>query len=1692
MALNFNTEPYYDDFDESKNYHRILFRPGYAVQARELTQLQTQIQNQIKKFGDHVFVDGTLVLDGQRYFENDLTSIKIDSSYFGSLSSEIDITGLTLTGLTSETKATIKAVIRDTIEGNKLIVKVISGSGFVAAETIELTYNSVPYQSTIQLVDPFSNAMMFAVAAGIYYIRGKFVYCESQTTIVDSTSNTSSKNIGFIVTEEIVTADMDESLLDRAQGSPNYAAPGADRHGITLQLVAKDLSTVENDFIEIARVVNGQLVINLEKTIYSEIGNELARRTYDESGDYTVKPWKLQIEDHSTDVDKFVVALEPGKGYIKGYEFETINQTFLDMDRAREFEQTNDLNVAIDYGNYVYVNTLSGEFNTSTLESVNLRDGTTANIGTARVRYLKWNSGSIGAAGASDAIYRMYLFNISMDAGKTFKEVSSVTSATGSATIDNLSKISGTDTFLTGSDSPGLVFPIGAQFIKTVRDGLGASQTNFQIQRAYTSVTFSATGVADIATATANERFVGSGVLSSTLKNENYHVVVTTAGGGFSVGDVIDFTISSRTITVGTDVPGSTQTLTLNANTGSGFVGTIIATIDVNAQLEKTKTLSGYTKGVITTDLNQTLGGKDSLEVSDVYDILSVYNIGNDTGSTVTVNSTTGEITWNGVANTDVTANYTLDNGQRAELYDHGALILTGTSPVTNTDNLLVVYRNFSHTGNGFFSVDSYSVSYENIPTFTDPSSGRVYELRDCLDFRPRRQDGASTLLGAQLPSPSTTLEADYQYYMGRMDRIIAMPDRSFLVKKGIPSVIPVLPVNDTNGMVIYEVIIPPYTVSIEDISVKFVDNKRYTMRDIGKIDKRVKTLEYYTQLSLLEKQAKDTSIPDATNFEKFKNGIAVDPFTSQDIFVAAGGNWSTRRWGWWNAWFNGSNTWNSFGAQNYSENSIAEPGDIDFNAAIDPLNQELRAPFLVQHLQFDTTTLTNTAKDGELVTLTYSEVPAVEQTLATTFVNINPFDVVKFVGKLDLEPPFDNWIDTQTLPVINRVVDVRVPDAADRTVDNFTGNGNAVRITNTSTSIVTNVLASSTTSLGASVVDVQFVPYIRSNTVIGIGKLFKPKARLWPFVENTPVTSYCKPLTVLTITPSGSSTFNDSLGVYESLSFTGGATARTAIFSPPTTADNTKRLLVVFGVTGTISVGNTMTGANGGTATVNVVQNYNLSDPIIPDEFGYVGFEFQIPSGVFKTGERTVRLIDDETNNANLQSSFGEVKYTATGILQSKQDTILTTRTVQNQRVTTRTGTRFWADPTAQTFLVDGAANPEGLYVSSVEVYFRTKSSTIPVTMQIRRTVNGYPESTPTIPFSEVTLNPESVITSTDGSVSTKFTFKSPVHLVPGEYAIVLLANSSDYNVYVAEVGQTVIGGSRVVDKQPYAGSLFVSQNASTWTAEQNKDLAFKINRADFTTSGSVTFEIQDPSSVHDYYNLFVNTSTIAPSNTTILWEAKSYNAGGTFDSDFTRINVDQDVEYTVLKRLIEKASTPGNVASLILRANLETTNSKVSPAVDPAALAIVATINDINNDSANETGKQGGNALARYITKPIVLADGFDASNLCVTVDINKPSGTDVKAYYRILATEKTTPISDESWIEMALENSVSNSASTYEYKEHRFFPVGAFDTFGVPQDGPITTRFNTFQVKFVMLSTSKTLTPKCRDLRIIALDE
>ena len=317
QKTDLNVAPYYDDFKEDKNFHRILFRPGFAVQARELTQLQSILQNQIERFGNHVFQEGTLVIPGGLSVNKAYDSIKLSSAFAGET---IDVSQyynatkpVTIVGATSGVKARVVGFKEATATtdpllyvqyisaGNDLVSFVFSNGENIFADT-QITHTTAYDANTNSATLVSTNATQQGTAVtagnGVYYVRGTFVQMTEQTIVLSDSDNQASARIGFTVNEELVAPEDDESLTDNASGSSNFAAKGSHRLKFNLVLTALDTnSTADDNFTEIGRVLQGGFTTEVRPTEYSVLGDTLARRTFDESGDYSwMRENRLQID----------------------------------------------------------------------------------------------------------------------------------------------------------------------------------------------------------------------------------------------------------------------------------------------------------------------------------------------------------------------------------------------------------------------------------------------------------------------------------------------------------------------------------------------------------------------------------------------------------------------------------------------------------------------------------------------------------------------------------------------------------------------------------------------------------------------------------------------------------------------------------------------------------------------------------------------------------------------------------------------------------------------------------------------------------------------------------------------------------------------------------------------------------------------------------------------------------------------------------------------------------------------------------------------------------------------------------------------------------------------------------------------------------------------------------------------------
>ena len=427
INTNFNANPYYDDYDEDKKFLRLLFKPGYAVQARELTQLQTIVQKQVERFGNHVFQNGSVVTGGQTFLQ-DVTYLKLNSTYNTYSVNVDDFTGATIVdNITNPTKRAevIKVYDADSGTGDPktLLVKQLYGDAFTDGETI-ITYADAPSYANIS-TSGVGTGQVYSVADGVFYYDGYFIKNTAQTIATSKYNNTSANvKIGFEISESVVKSTSDTSLLDPALEASNYQAPGSDRFKIDLVLSTRDLtSTDTTQFIELSRVENGALIRNSKFPIYSVLEETLARRTYDESGNYTVKPYQISLQTNTSNTANMDVILSPGKAYVYGYEHETISPTTLTIEKPRTTVGVQNKRLTADYGNFVYTTNHYGSLPINSLITVDLHCVSNANInltststitntkiGTARVKSVSFDSAS-NTSNSSTYSYKTFLFH---------------------------------------------------------------------------------------------------------------------------------------------------------------------------------------------------------------------------------------------------------------------------------------------------------------------------------------------------------------------------------------------------------------------------------------------------------------------------------------------------------------------------------------------------------------------------------------------------------------------------------------------------------------------------------------------------------------------------------------------------------------------------------------------------------------------------------------------------------------------------------------------------------------------------------------------------------------------------------------------------------------------------------------------------------------------------------------------------------------------------------------------------------------------------------------------------------------------------------------------------------------------------------------------------------------------------------
>lgn len=1098
--------PYYDDYDESKNFYRLIFRPGYAVQGRELTQLQTILQAQIERFGNHIFKNGSPVLGGAIRLDTSGSHLNLATTYANTQITAASFKANTINYGSGNVK--VRAYTFDTAEATSsepptLFVKYFSGDEFSNVDTIAVS--SGQYKANVVSTGPTTLA---SIADGIFFVNGYFVKIPSQTIVIDKYSDVSSNvKVGLEYSEDIIDETVDTSLLDPAQESSNYQAPGAARLKINFNLVTRPLDTEdEATFIQLMRVENGVVKYQVNKAQYSDIGDELARRTFDESGDYTVRRFPIHVNTN-TDDTKLTLALDPGKAYVKGYEVETIAPTYVDLNKARTTQYANNRTFTVSVGNYLMLQNLQNSLDTSIMETVDLHSVmanaiSTANanayastkVATSRAKQLRYYSSTDINDANTDifqlAIMDTRLANIKTNAISATANTVSLFNSTGLISPINHAYLGSTVRVLSGpgaGEKYNIVNYDGANNKITIAQNW-ISQPNASSQ---ISLDLDMDSVASVArvpnftvgastglTVTGNVNIMSvesangytrlydtnkkplifwagdSYIAPSTPTNQTFtywkyiaNPTAFTTGGvstiSLSAGETFWSSNDSTGIAYSTlagisafrqnngkriklsslaiDGTGTAATLTVPAE-GAQIPYTVYAKVNINSGAESkpkgkvlrfantshviasgTNLTQNTSAGVTSSYVNITgnVTGQAiitspsnlpnesmSLFVVDVKEITAIYDVG--TGSNAAPTSGTTLSTY-----TNVTNDFNFDNGQRDDHYTYASVSLKA-SATAKKGPLIVCFKWYEHTngssdGLGYFNVDSYGLpeTYAGIPNYI-ASDGSIYPLRDSIDFRPTRTNLSATtpnfsLSDVRIPADSTIFQEDYQYYLPRKAYLALTTDpyNPFRVIDGAPARIPLEPALPSDAMVLYKLTLAPYTAYPENVSVQYVENKRYTMRDIGKLETRIERLEYYQTLSTLEKKADSMKILDANGLERTKYGIIADDFTTQ-----------------------------TYGATN----------DNDYFVAIDTAAGGLYPAETTTVLDLHLTSNTNAKIVGDVGLLNYTDVVEISQNVATKWELVQPYMTAVAVGTMITNPADDNWVSTNWAPdlVIN------------------------------------------------------------------------------------------------------------------------------------------------------------------------------------------------------------------------------------------------------------------------------------------------------------------------------------------------------------------------------------------------------------------------------------------------------------------------------------------------------------------------------------------------------------------------------------------------------------------------------------------------------------------------------------------------
>ena len=893
-----------------------------------------------------------------------------------------------------------------------------------------------------------------------------------------------------------------------------------------------------------------------------------------------------------------------------------------------------------------------------------------------------------------------------------------------------------------------LLFPTGSKQVEKISVGGDDTKIKYYFRRDFVTTASSSGGIITFAAQLpfGTQRF-------AAFTEANYIVTVLDPGDApdISMGDVIYIPEDAVSISSATDTASGLTSGSISLALSEGYFGSIpangdfpklklTATLEVSNAKPRLKTAIRNKRIVVVASGDRVipLRGNDydsevieTLSYSDVFKLRYVYE---GTPSQPPEVDTAGNL----VSGTDVTSRYTFDDGQRDTIYEVSRIVLKPGFESAG-GQLVIAFDYFQQSQGDFVTIDSYlheaGVTEDEIPSFNSAVLGNI-ELKNVIDFRPKVDVNAiipgyldKSLLEvtegsfsgngsviASTPAPDSNLEYTFSFsqvqYLDRIDGVFLTQKGNFVVKEGNSSLNPTKPDPIEDAVALFYAYIPAYTKTSKDVRITPVDNRRYTMRDIGKLEKRIERLEYYTTLSILEQQALNMQVKDSVGLDRFKSGFFVDNFEAHR------GNLKS----------------------------------LDHICAIDPQQSVLRPQSkedsidLVEvNVREDQRSVSGYKKTGSLVSLPYTDLELLGNSAASKELNPNPFVVLQYVGDGVVSPSIDQWYDQKEEPIIvdtnttlfniflakdsveeafssihNSFVVNWVGTAPSFTSINSLGEVNSQQSNSTVESAAISSSSNispqnndvgkgvQTKTVGGNIVSTALSFFARSIPVKFVIKRMKPNTRMYVFLEGRKIDRWVNP----------------------DLRFTGIAGNSLSAFNGPITTDeygNASGLIIL-------------------PAGYPPLENATWTGDI-----DTVGYDADAEAISITSGILTFRFTSSSTNEAKEDvDSYTEVKYYATGILPENPSSIVSTRPSYFksnegvQLIESNTDNPVRPNPLAQTFKIENLDG--GCFITGVDLFFSKKSTNVPIKTYITN-VDAEKPGKSIVPGSEKTVSPNTFL---------------------------------------------------------------------------------------------------------------------------------------------------------------------------------------------------------------------------------------------------------------------------------------------------------------------------------------------------------